>query len=433
MVSVLAPSLTLGSLLAGGLATSLPNCGPWEVACLGPDSGRTVAVHEALVPWLGRIPYARAMSRQVLAFPSTRPDRSFPTPLAMLWPADLEWRPLLNPWDDPGAGVMLLELVGDHEALLAQLVPTIHRLYQGLVLEPMPVSGLLAECCEAIGGANDWPTAQVRALAQDSRALQQHRELLAIYLQRESSEVAEGDDAGEYVGRPRMLLALHAGSATLPTVLLPALHPDWAEAVLEPRELSADDIAAFPRTIVSERYLPYLQWCGRLGAIRRLNLQERIAELLHQEAWEVRLVDDPLLDQALVGQHRFGGELLLRWGWQMPSLTGEGFMGSGIGADAWRWRWSAECLAALNTPLIGLPFCAPRLLSPRDALRSLEDWPLIEDLRVQRIALRAGSKGLLRSHHPSAFCDGSPLLEWARDMGLIGDLRRLEPLGYVLG
>ncbi|HYE78040.1 MAG TPA: hypothetical protein VEI97_08645, partial [bacterium] len=139
------------ALRHAGLGRSLGDLEPWDAWLLGPDAPEiTTLVRDSLAPWLATIPHSRDMPRWLLTFPGTAPDRSFPAPLGVLWPADLGWRPILNPWSDPGGGVALVELLGDHHELKDVLKELVQRFYTGLVLDPPGVGGLLHEACDDI-------------------------------------------------------------------------------------------------------------------------------------------------------------------------------------------------------------------------------------------------------------------------------------------
>ncbi|MEO7995354.1 MAG: hypothetical protein ABI743_13230, partial [bacterium] len=368
-----------------------------------------------------RIPHASTMSREILAFADYGLTRSFPSAIGLLWPAQLDWQPLWCPWEDPGQGRILVPLLGDPEAILAQISTITERLYEALVLDPAPVAPLLARRINEEGEQFRWSAQECAALAQDSRALSQHADWLAIY--RETDVV---------VTQARLLLAIHAGARHTASKLLPFLSPQWAEAVLAPRDLSAEEIARFPRTIEATRAKRFLTACREVGAVRRLLILDRIAECLAEHATDVELAADPLQDQANCGAHQLGDHQVLRWNWQVAAAGQTGAMEAGLGGSLLTWDWSLG-LRDLAVAPWGLPLESARLLEPREAFRTLEDWTFIEALGDQGIMLRAGSKGLLRSQQTVAYAHPRLHLDRLASAGALERLTRWDPVAYVLG
>lgn len=424
------PSVTLASesdpssragltpLLEQQLALPLSGCGPWEVMTLGPVADPD-ALRDHLHPWLTQLPYERDMPRLLLVPAGMLPERHFPWPVAFAWPATHSWQPLLQPWIDPGFGGLWIELVGDPDALAAQRDLIADRLYRALVIDPPPLGALPRSVLEELADMHQLSLSRLRALIQDARPLQRDREVVQLW-----TEAADGGT--------RAWLSVHAGSGPLHYALLPSYSPVWAEAVLEPRELCQADIAQLPRTVGTHQAAPYLRACAALGATRRQWLLEHLAEVIHQEAWELQVIAEPASHQAWCGIHVLGALSWHRWGLQRAAEGEPTFLAGGLGTPAVRLDWVPGEVAAAG-PLFGLPVHLPRSLDTRDALRACTDWSLVAQFREQGISLRAGSKGLLRTWHPSSFAEEPRWGEWLTERGLVSAQTTLQPVAAILG
>lgn len=427
-VTALATTLDLTPLLEARLATTLECCAPWHVAVLGPDADPD-QVRAQLLPWIHAMPHESGMPLQLVIPHGMRPERGFPWPATFVWPAQHPWQPLLQPWIDPGFGTLWVELLGEPDALLNQATPVAHRLYEALVLDPAPSATLLWDTLDSICDRVGWDAAKCRSLAQDCRPLQRDREMVQVWI---ASEVSDDPALGEHAGRSRMFLSLHMGSGPLHYALLPRLSEVWSEAVLDPRELSPAMIAALPRSVPSHQASLVQQACGQLGAVRRLLLLERLAEVIHESAWELQVAADPSSHQAWCGVHRVGDRAIHRWGWQRPDPEAMSFLAGGLGQPGLAITWVPEMVASLG-PLLGLPAHLPRRMESRDALRHCTDWSALDRLQEAGVVLRAGSKGLLRTHHPEAFASNAAWRTWLPAHGLVSECHPIRPVATICG